>query len=139
MVGKFEECQIMTLMSLYKEIFCRSLFHITLLFSLFLSTTSVATPNRFSPDKTLIIGGNKNFAPFEFLNTEGIPDGFTIDLMKAVAKKQGLNIKFVLDTWSKTRRDLKDKKIDAVTGMLYSKERDMILHNFRLNCTSVAI
>jgi len=32
----------------------------------------------------------------------------------------------MLNTWSNTRRDLKDKKIDAVTGMLYSKERDKI-------------
>jgi len=113
-------------MGLYKKKFCRSLFHITFLFFLFLSTTSVATPNRFSPDKAVKIGGNKDFAPFEFVNRKGVPDGYTIDLMKAIAKKRGLNIRFMLNTWSNTRRDLKDKKIDAVTGMLYSKERDKI-------------
>ncbi len=32
----------------------------------------------------------------------------------------------MLDTWSNIRRDLQDHKIDMVTGMLYSKERDKI-------------
>ena len=77
-------------------------------------------------DKTLIIGVNNNFAPFEFLNKKGVPDGFTIDLMKAVAKKEDLKIKFIPDTWHNIRRGLEEQKLDAVTGMLYSKERDKI-------------
>jgi ABC-type amino acid transport substrate-binding protein len=47
-------------------------------------------------------------------------------LIKAAAEKEGLNIKIILDTWHTTRRLLEDKKIDAVTGMMYSKERDKI-------------
>ncbi len=111
-------------MSIYNKTISRSLFHIVFLIILFLSNTSVATPDQSSQDRTLLIGANKDFAPFEFLNTEGEPDGFTIDLMKAVAKTEGLNIKFVLNTWSNTRRDLVNRKFDAVTGMLYSTERD---------------
>mgnify|MGYP001814604298 FL=1 len=111
---------------LYQNNFCRTLFPISFLLFLFLSTTSVATPARFSLDKTLIIGVNNNFAPFEFLNKKGVPDGFTIDLMKAVAKKEDLKIKFIPDTWHNIRRGLEDQKFDAVTGMLYSKERDKI-------------
>jgi len=103
----------------------RSLFLFTVIFSFFLSSTSFATiPDRISPDQTLVIGGNKDFAPYEFLNSEGVPEGYNIDLMRAVALKEGLNIKIVLDTWYKIRRDLEDKKIDAVTGMIFSKERD---------------
>ena len=44
--------------------------------------------------------------------------------MKAVARKEGLNIKFDLGIWSDARNKLKNGKIDALTGMLYSKERD---------------
>ena len=125
-VVKFGVCKMLAYFGFYQNNFCRTLFHITLIFVLFLSTTSVANPIRFSPDKTLIIGGNQNFAPFEFLNKEGVPDGYAIDVMKAVAKREGLNIKFKLDTWSNTRLALENKKIDAVTGMLHSKERDKI-------------
>ena len=116
----------MTHIVFYNTIIWRLLSHIVFLIVLFLSTTSVSAPNHSSQDRTLLIGANKDFAPFEFINTKGVPDGFTIDLMKAVAKEKGLNIQFVLNTWSNTRRDLKDKKIDAVTGMMYSKERNEI-------------
>jgi len=89
-----------------------------------MTTTGMANPNRISTDRPLLIGGNKDFAPFEFQNSEGMPDGFTIDLMKAVARKEGLNIKFELGIWSDARDKLEDGKIDALAGMLYSEERD---------------
>ncbi len=95
-----------------------------LLLTLSLFSTSFADPVRFSPERIILVGVNKDFAPLEFENSEGKPDGYTVDLMKAIARQEGLNIKFVFETWSNTRRDLQDKKIDMVTGMLYSKERD---------------
>lgn len=110
----------------FSALIYRVLFHFALLLVFFLPSTSVAKPGRISSDQTLIIGGNKDFAPYEYLNSKGIPVGHNIDLIKAVAQKQGLHIKIVLDTWHNTRRDLEDKKIDAVTGMLYSMERDKI-------------
>lgn len=101
-----------------------SLSIIAMLIVLFASSTGHTAPKHQTQDKPLLIGANKYFAPFEFLNKKGEPDGFTIDLMKAVAKTEGLTITFMLDTWSNTRRDLKDNKLDAVTGMMYSAERD---------------
>ena len=101
-----------------------SLFMISLLFLLLSTTTSRATPNRISTDSPLLIGGNSDFAPFEFLNSEGMPDGFTVDLMKAVARQEDLDIKFNLGIWSDARNKLEVGKIDALTGMLYTKERD---------------
>ena len=46
--------------------------------------------------------------------------------MSAVAETMGLHIEFVPDTWKNTLEALKDSKIDAVTGMMYSWERDRI-------------
>ena len=109
-----------------RAIFCRLVFHFILLLSPYLSSTIAANPERIPPDQTIIIGGNKDFAPYEYLNAEGVPAGHNIDLIKAVAQKEGLNIKIILDTWHNTRRLLEEKKIDAVTGMLFSRERDKI-------------
>lgn len=103
---------------------CRCLFDSVLLLILLLSTTCIANPARISTDQTLIIGGNKDFAPYEYLNAEGKPDGYNIDLIKAVAEQEGLRVKIVLDTWHNTRHNMEEKKIDAVTGMIYSRERD---------------
>ena len=116
----------MTHIRFFKTLLCRPLPHIVFLIILIISTTSLANQNQSSQDRTLLIGINKDFAPFEFTNEKGVPDGFTIDLMKAVARAEGLNIKFIPDTWSNTRRELENRKIDAVTGMMYSKERDKI-------------
>jgi PAS domain S-box-containing protein len=110
-------CNTMSFQSLCLGVFVT----ILLLFS-----TGFADPIRFSPEKTILVGVNKDFAPLEFQNSQGNPDGYTVDLMKAIAKQEGLNIKFKFETWSNVRRDLQDKKIDMVSGMLYSKERDKI-------------
>ncbi len=88
------------------------------------TTPGLTTPNRIPMDRTLSIGGNSDFAPFEFLNLDGIPDGFTVDLMKAVARTEGLNVTINLGVWSDVRSQLKEGKIDGLTGMLHSTERD---------------
>ena len=103
-----------------------SLLLISLLFLLLSTTTGMATPKRFSLDSPILIGGNSDFAPFEFLDSEGMPDGFTINLMKAVGRQEGLNLKFNLGIWSDARNKLKEGKIDALSGMLYTEERDKI-------------
>jgi polar amino acid transport system substrate-binding protein len=99
---------------------------ISLFILLLMAATSMASPNRNLKDSPILIGGNSDFAPFEFLNSDGMPDGFTIDLMKAVARQEDLNIKFKLGIWSDARDQLEDGKIDAVSGMLFTKERDKI-------------
>lgn len=98
------------------------LFPVIILFILFSSTPCIA---KIAQKRTVLIGSNENFAPFEFINKKGGADGYTVNLMRAVAKRQGLNIKIVLDTWSNTYQALKDGQINAVTGMLYSKKRDI--------------
>ncbi len=97
---------------------------ISLLILILSTTTGIASPNRYSTESTLLIGGNSDFEPFEFLDSEKMPDGFTIDLMKAVARQEGLNITFELGIWSDARKKLEVGKIDALSGMLYTKERD---------------
>lgn len=106
----------------YCKIRFRWLFPVISLFILFSFATGVSS--RVSTEKTLLIGSNKDFSPFEFENKKGNADGYSVDLMNAVAKKQNLKIRIILDTWSNIYNDLEDGKVDAVTGMLYSKERD---------------
>ncbi|MBI9097076.1 MAG: transporter substrate-binding domain-containing protein [Spirochaetaceae bacterium] len=48
---------------------------------------------------------NRNYYPFEFINSDGNPDGFTIDLIYAVARESTLTINLVEGNW-KSREDL---------------------------------
>ena len=77
------------------------------------------------PQKRMIrVGGNNDFAPYEFADTDGRPNGYTVALMQAVAHQVGLEADITLGPWQEMLKKLEDKKIDALTGLLYSKERD---------------
>lgn len=50
-------------------------------------------------NNTIKVHNEKNWAPFNF-NHDGIPSGFSIDYIKLVASKVGLNIEFVTGEWN---------------------------------------
>jgi len=78
-----------------------------------------------SPPKRIIrVGGNNDFAPYEFIGTDGRPKGYTVELMQAVAHQVGREADITLGPWQEILRRLENKEIDALTGLLYSKERD---------------
>jgi ABC-type amino acid transport substrate-binding protein len=74
----------------------------------------------------LIVGGDHDCPPYEFLEN-GIPTGFDIDLMRAVAEVMGFDLEIRLGPWSKARHDLEQGKIEALAGMYYSPERRMLV------------
>ena len=75
-------------------------------------------------DRPIVIGGDYNFPPFEFLDAKGRPAGFNVDLTRAIAVAVGLDIDIQLKPWTQIVRDLEGGKLDAVQGMFYSTERD---------------
>ncbi len=87
-----------------------------------------ARPQPVSPanqsDSIIMFGGDFQYPPFEYLNAEGKPEGFNIDIARAVAKEMGLNIDITLGPWSKIRESIESGRIDALMGMFYSSERD---------------
>jgi two-component sensor histidine kinase/ABC-type amino acid transport substrate-binding protein len=78
------------------------------------------TSNNFALIK---VGGDNNFPPYEFINSEGNPDGFNIDILKAVFKVKGIDYTIELDVWNIVRTALENKEIDMISGMVYSEER----------------
>lgn len=86
---------------------------------LFLISTAVV---RSEP---ILIGGDFNYAPFEYLNEQGEPEGFNIDLINAIAKNQKLNIKIILGEWKNILEKLDKGEIDLIVGMSYSETRDL--------------
>lgn len=68
-------------------------------------------------------GGDVAYPPFEFINTDGEPDGYNVDIMKAVAAVQGLNVEIKLGPWNEVRTALEKGELDMLIGMSYSSER----------------
>ncbi len=74
-------------------------------------------------DKTIIVGGDHNYPPYEFLDENDEPAGYNVDLTRAVAEVMGIDVEIRLGNWDQVRRDLKDGEIDALQGMVESAER----------------
>jgi PAS domain S-box-containing protein len=75
-------------------------------------------------DTKIVIGGDYNYPPFEYLDETGSPAGFNVELTKAIAYVLGLDVEVVLGPWSDIREKLLHSEIDAIQGMFYSTERD---------------
>jgi|GEM_PF-574211 len=71
--------------------------------------------------KTIIVA---EYYPYTFVNKEGLPDGFSVDLAKAVAQVMDLNLEITVDTWENAQNALKTGRIDFLPMMAYSKKRD---------------
>jgi len=75
------------------------------------------------PSRRLIVGGDRNLPPYEYLDSLGNAAGLNVDLMRAVAAEVGLDIEIRLGDWSSVRAGLLEGSLDALTGMFYSPER----------------
>jgi PAS domain S-box-containing protein len=80
----------------------------------------------FSSD-TLTVRGDFNYPPFEFINEQGQPDGFNVDIMRAVAAETGLDIEISLGPWNEVREQLENADIDLLMGMYNTEERDLLV------------
>ena len=71
----------------------------------------------------VIVGFNRDFPPFEFLDAKGQPAGYDIDLIRAAAAEVELPLVFQADTWEHIKAGVEAGRIDVLPGMLYSEKR----------------
>lgn len=74
------------------------------------------------PD-TLLISGSEDYPPFEFINDEGKPDGFNIDILKALMQELNHAYKLHLDKWENVIDNIQHKRIDMIIGIVYVPEK----------------
>ena len=73
--------------------------------------------------RTIIVD---NYQPYTFKNGQGMPDGFSVDLLRAVAREMGMNVDIRVDTWEHAKNALELSAIDVLPMMAYSVERDKV-------------
>lgn len=85
---------------------------------------SMAASVAINDDKdVLIIAGDKNYPPYEFIDDDGEYRGFNVDLMRALAIELGVEIKLVPMDWMGAHAALINGKIDAIQGMSFNENR----------------
>ncbi len=75
--------------------------------------------------RRIVIGGDHNYPPYEYLDEKGNPSGYTVDLTRAIARELGIDVEIRLGPWEQVRDALVRGEIDALQGMFYSPERDL--------------
>lgn len=71
----------------------------------------------------LVYAGENGYGPYETLDEDGRAIGFNIDLIKAVAAAEGLDLAFDLGEWAPRRRALRTGEVD-IMAMFVSQRRN---------------
>ncbi|MDB1125382.1 transporter substrate-binding domain-containing protein [Vibrio algarum] len=88
--------------------------------------TMVFFANAFASDN-IVVGGDHNYPPYEFINDKGDPDGYNTELTYAIADVMGLDVKVALSSWDEMKHELENGDIDLLQGISYSEERALLL------------
>ncbi len=71
---------------------------------------------------TLVVGFDDSFPPYEYLK-DGVPTGYNIEIMNAVARVSGYNVRYVGKAWGQILDDLNQGSVDVLSGMFVSETR----------------
>jgi PAS domain S-box-containing protein len=72
----------------------------------------------------LVARGDHNYPPFEYLDKDGNPTGFNVEILRSIAEVMDLDLEIDLGPWQEVREQLENGEIDIITGMYKTKERD---------------
>ena len=64
-----------------------------------------------------------DYPPFS-VTDKGIPDGFSVELLKSVAEEMDVKIEFKIDYWGTIKNELEYGKLDILPLVAYSQDRD---------------
>jgi len=71
----------------------------------------------------VVVGGDRDYPPYEFVDKDGRPAGYNVDLSRAIADVMGMRVEFRFGNWSEMRRGLDDGSISILQGISWSEER----------------
>ena len=71
----------------------------------------------------VVVGADRDYPPYEFLDKAGQPAGYNVELTQAIAEVMGMSVEFRFGRWSEMRAGLLSGEIDALQGISYSDER----------------
>lgn len=77
----------------------------------------------YAIEDTIIMSGEPNFPPYEFVSEDGEYKGFNIDLMRALSLELKTEIKLIPISWIDVHNSLENGDIDAIQGMNFNEKR----------------
>ena len=77
--------------------------------------------------QVVIVGGDRDYPPYEFLDKNGKPAGYNVDLTRAIADVMGMKVEFRFGGWSEMRNALLDGSVGVLQGISFSEDRTRTL------------
>ncbi len=74
-----------------------------------------------------VVGGDSDYAPFSFVDKMGIARGLDIDLLNALAVESNIEFTYMLSRWDSAINYIQSGKIDIITGIIFSEERELFV------------
>lgn len=94
-----------------------------------------------SRNNTIVVYPEKNFPPYSYQNTSGIPQGLSIDYIEIIAQKIGAKLEYLpARSLSQVLEDVKNNsKGDVITSLTETKNREDFLYFSDTYVTSPAV
>ncbi|MEE4253203.1 MAG: transporter substrate-binding domain-containing protein [Desulfuromusa sp.] len=73
---------------------------------------------------TIVFISQTSYPPFEFSNSDGIPDGMTIELIRWLATEIGFRSNFKSTSFLEAQKAVLTGQADVLTSLFYSEKRD---------------
>ena len=70
------------------------------------------------------VGVGPDWAPFDFVNSDGVYVGIANDYLTLISKKTGLKFELIVDTWNHNLQKLKNREIDLLDAVYKSNKRE---------------
>ncbi|MDR0238874.1 MAG: transporter substrate-binding domain-containing protein [Deltaproteobacteria bacterium] len=90
---------------------------------LFFGNSSVSLAQAHVAGKRqFVVGGDRNYPPYEFIDEHGKAAGFFVDLTRAIGEATGVEMQFLLLDWARLHEALMDGAVDALQRIPSSKK-----------------
>src|SRR5512146_1885533 len=76
-----------------------------------------------SASRLIVVGGNSNYPPYQFLDKYGQPAGYIVDLTKAIASVRGMQVEIRLGDFGAILKQLDSGEVDVLEGLSFSETR----------------
>ncbi|MFO7575431.1 MAG: transporter substrate-binding domain-containing protein [Bacteroidales bacterium] len=74
--------------------------------------------------KKILSASEPDYPPYCIVDSDGNPDGFSVELFTAAARAAGLEVEMKIGIWSQIRNDLEEGRIDALPLVGRTPERE---------------
>jgi len=74
---------------------------------------------RYTKEHPLVIVGDWDFRPFEFVNTEGQPTGYNVDVLNLILDQLNIPHKFVMEEWHVATDMFKRHEADLIHALYF--------------------